>query len=396
MRLGLRMTLSIVALFTTLFLLAPFVFADHNININTASLEELDALPGVGPTIAQRIIEGRPYSSVEEVSRVDGIGEPGSKSYEDIVAHIVVSGGSSSGTQPPAQSSAQTPTQPSQAPGTSSAGELVVDGGSDRVVIAGAGVQFSTRAYRNKGVLENISFTWNFGDGSTAQGASVVHSFEYPGRYAVIVTGSKDGANGSDRFTVTAEPAQLAVRALSDGSVEIENLSGRDVDLSRWLIQFSGQRFVLPDNTSVLAKQIMRVSPNTLHFYAGSTSELDYPDGTLAFRAGEYTPKIAPSAADATPESAPLPVPSPTRAEEQYAGKTVPRQDSHDGEEEAVQRAPEVQEQEPFATSSNVAAAAAAGTWKWWLGAFAISAVAGGAIFAARRVGRKEWNIVEE
>src|SRR3989344_4337152 len=320
MRLGLRMTLSIVALFTTLFLLAPFVFADHNININTASLEELDALPGVGPTIAQRIIEGRPYSSVEEVSRVDGIGEPGSKSYEDIVAHIVVSGGSSSGTQPPAQSSAQTPTQPSQAPGTSSASELVVDGGSDRVVIAGAGVQFSARAYRSKDVLENVSFMWNFGDGSTAQGASIVHRFEYPGRYAVIVTGSKDSANGSDRFTVTAEPAQLAVRALPDGSVEIENLSARDVDLSHWVVQFSGQRVVLPENTSVLAKQTMRISPNTLHFYAGSTSELDYPDGTLAFRAGEYAPEAAPATADVTRESAPPPGFSPAPAQAEGAG----------------------------------------------------------------------------
>src|SRR3972149_359598 len=144
MRLGLRMTLSIVALFTALLLIAPLVFADHNININTTSLEELDALPGVGPTIAQRIIESRPYSSVEEVSRVNGIGEPGSKSYEDIIAHIVVSGGSSSGTQPPAQSSTQTSTQTSAASSAvSSASELVVDGGGDRTLIAGAGVQFS-------------------------------------------------------------------------------------------------------------------------------------------------------------------------------------------------------------------------------------------------------------
>jgi len=399
MRLGLRMTLSIVALFTALLLIAPLVFADHNININTTSLEELDALPGVGPTIAQRIIEGRPYSSVEEVSRVDGIGEPGSKSYEDIVAHIVVTGGSSSGTQPPAQSSAQTSTPTSAAPpSVSSASELVVDGGSDRTLIAGAGVQFSARAYRNKDVLENTSFMWNFGDGSTAQGASVVHRFEYPGRYAVIVTGSKDGANGSDRFTVTAESAQLAVRALPDGSVEIENLSTRDVDLSHWVVQFSGRRFALPENTSVLAKQTMRISPNTLHFYAGSTSELDYPDGTLAFRAGEYAPDTAPATADVTRESAPSPVPAPARAEEQGASGTASKQESAVDEEETVQRAAEVQEREPFATSSNVAAAAisATGAWKWWFGAIAISALAGGAVFVSRRVGRKEWNIVDD
>ena len=125
---------------------------------------------------------------------------------------------------------------------------------------------------------------------------------------------------------------------------------------------------------------------------------MDYPDGTLAFRAGEYTPKIAPSAADAMPEPAPLPVPSPARAVEQGASGTASKQESAVNEEETVQRAAEVQEREPFATSSNVAAAAisATGAWKWWFGALAISALAGGAVFVSRRVGRKEWNIVDD
>ncbi|OGM10675.1 hypothetical protein A2159_02465 [Candidatus Woesebacteria bacterium RBG_13_34_9] len=37
------------------------------ININTATLKELDTLPGIGPVYGQNIIEGRPYSSVEEL-----------------------------------------------------------------------------------------------------------------------------------------------------------------------------------------------------------------------------------------------------------------------------------------------------------------------------------------
>jgi competence ComEA-like helix-hairpin-helix protein len=45
------------------------------ININTASQAELEALPGIGPVIARRIVEGRPYRSVEELDRVKGIGQ---------------------------------------------------------------------------------------------------------------------------------------------------------------------------------------------------------------------------------------------------------------------------------------------------------------------------------
>jgi competence protein ComEA len=38
-----------------------------SININTASLAELDSLPGIGQVFGQNIIEQRPYSSVEEL-----------------------------------------------------------------------------------------------------------------------------------------------------------------------------------------------------------------------------------------------------------------------------------------------------------------------------------------
>jgi len=37
------------------------------IDLNNSSASELDTLPGVGETTAQKIIEGRPYSSIEEL-----------------------------------------------------------------------------------------------------------------------------------------------------------------------------------------------------------------------------------------------------------------------------------------------------------------------------------------
>lgn len=48
--------------------------ADYHIDINRSSAEALATLPGIGPTLAQRIIDGRPYADVYELDRVDGIG----------------------------------------------------------------------------------------------------------------------------------------------------------------------------------------------------------------------------------------------------------------------------------------------------------------------------------
>lgn len=59
------------------------------VNLNTATAAELDALPGVGPVLAQRIIDHRTrtggFRSVEELRKVEGVGDARFEQLKDLV-----------------------------------------------------------------------------------------------------------------------------------------------------------------------------------------------------------------------------------------------------------------------------------------------------------------------
>ena len=69
------------------------IFGEENetgkVNINTAKQTELETLPGIGPTIALRIIEYREengkFTDIEELKEVEGIGEAKWEQIKDFV-----------------------------------------------------------------------------------------------------------------------------------------------------------------------------------------------------------------------------------------------------------------------------------------------------------------------
>jgi competence protein ComEA len=61
------------------------------VNLNSATLEQLDSLPGVGPVTAQKILDWRSthgaFTSIDELLEVDGIGE---KTLADMAPHLTL------------------------------------------------------------------------------------------------------------------------------------------------------------------------------------------------------------------------------------------------------------------------------------------------------------------
>lgn len=411
----------IATLFFTASLIGSIAFADHAVNINTAGIAELDTLPGIGEARAEDIVDHRtangPFATIEDIMDVSGIG---TGTYNNIKDHITV--GTVSSTSDTATTTSTTATTTTTATSTSTSSTssgspaessgggsyvpppvplLFAEAGDDRIVMVGADTEFRGYAYnRDREVLEGlVRFNWNFGDGTTAEGEALLHHFEYPGTYAVVLTIAQNRLATSDRIRVTAEPAQLGFWTNEDGSVSIQNLSGRDLNLSGWLVRSFDRTFALPADTYVLRDATLRLTQKTMRFPATSAeSELLYPNGVVAFRAGDGgDPAPAPATFTAAPQLVAAPIartPAPrTPKPAQEPPEPAPGHSEAPGDAEA-----------PAAVSLNLAAAASLskdspwtiGGGYWWLGAFTLALVAASAMVAVRRAQRDEWDIIEE
>lgn len=276
---------------------------------------------------------------------------------------------------------------------------LYADAGYDRTVIVGADVEFDASAYdKSQSVVSgNVRFSWNFGDGTSAEGASVLHHFSYPGNYAVVLSIAQDRSAAMDRIIVTAEPAALSFAALSDGGVAIGNNAGHDLDLSGWVIRQSASpfaaQFILPERSLILSGSAMQIAAATLGFRsASSTTVLEYPNGAPALGVGENL------AADRTPATS-----SVTLVHTAAAMSAIARP-APIVREARMQSAATSSATGTKAASSPAQAAAAgsatASPYLWWAGAVGAALLGSGAAYALKRYGANNvaggWDIVEE
>lgn len=67
------------------------VASTEKVNLNTATIEQLQTLPGIGPAMAKRVIEYRTkvgkFNKIEEIINVKGIGE---KKFQKIKDRLLI------------------------------------------------------------------------------------------------------------------------------------------------------------------------------------------------------------------------------------------------------------------------------------------------------------------
>jgi hypothetical protein len=118
------------------------------VDLNNASEKDLESLPGVGPVTAKKIIDHRPYQSVDDLAKA---GVP-AKEIERIRPMVTVgkptanSGGRSVPKEPPAKIAAS-PTAPDGSPGRSTSGRVTAPPSGSGMVW----VNTETKVYHREG-----------------------------------------------------------------------------------------------------------------------------------------------------------------------------------------------------------------------------------------------------
>lgn len=282
------------------------IFADHNVNINTAGVSELETLDGIGEVKAQAIIDYRnangPFQKVEDIKNVSGIGDA---TFDKIKDHITVgSGGSNPDPDPDPDTEPEEENEESEDQNEEEAETSTKSNGGDGPTYPLGGEILTVKINANKThaiVHTPITFTgiayygnresvsadvmWNFGNGDTAKGKEVTYTFDYVGTY--VVTFSADMLEESTYKSMTIDVVASGVHISSiqegpDGFIELENSSEKTYDLTGWKIVSGGRTFAIPKHTFINKGAKLKFSAQTLYMPpVKNRTALFYPDGSV-------------------------------------------------------------------------------------------------------------------
>jgi len=175
-----------------------------------------------------------------------------------------------------------------QTPPKNTSSKLKADAGEDRIALAGAEVEFLGIASGVEGGAENnVQYFWNFGDGHTASGKNVSHTFSFPGAYNVFLNVSLGGSSASDSAKITVVENPVVISEIApERFLELHNASPRKIDFSRFGIRVgTGKPFYFSSGTFLAPYAYLALGQPLLGFDLSKSGEANilYPSGKILF-----------------------------------------------------------------------------------------------------------------
>lgn len=147
----------------------------------------------------------------------------------------------------------------------------------EKLVIAGADTEFTAYSMTRAGkLIENVRYTWAFGDGGQRTGTSTLYRYVYPGRYLLYLMGTNGAIAGDARMLVRVVAPDLTISSVGTGKygvyVDVINPNMYDLDVSGWNLVIEGMKYPFPQNTIMLAQGSTRFSGVAMGFASTTIS----------------------------------------------------------------------------------------------------------------------------
>lgn len=197
------------------------------------------------------------------------------------VATVVENGGGGNGTIATTTETQGTITQ--MAPPSA---DIVLYLPKEKLVVAGADTEFTAYSMTRAGkLIDNVKYTWAFGDGGQRTGTTTPYRYVYPGRYLVYLMGTNGAIAGDARMLVRVVAPDLTISSMGSGKygtyIDVTNPNTYDLDVSGWNLVVEGMKYPFPPNTIVLAQGSTRFSGVAMGF--ASTTVASSTQVTITF-----------------------------------------------------------------------------------------------------------------
>ncbi|MCF7843494.1 lamin tail domain-containing protein [Candidatus Gracilibacteria bacterium] len=142
---------------------------------------------------------------------------------------------------------------------------------NEKVVVAGAESTFSVFGLTRAGInINNVSYTWAYGDGGQGVGSSTAYRYAYPGKYIAQAEGGNGQLIGIGRMSVRVVAPDITISKVSSGKygnyIDISNPNNYDLDFSQWKLSIDGNIFSFPKNTLLAGNSVTHLSGIAMGF----------------------------------------------------------------------------------------------------------------------------------
>ena len=164
---------------------------------------------------------------------------------------------------------------------TSNPIRLNVEVGRERVTFLHSPIEFKAKAIDKTTGNEvyDVHDYWSFGDGTSAEGSTVLHTYVFPGDYTVVLNSSARSDDAVDMTKVRVVEPHVTV-AYADKYIEISNQLNEPVNIGGWKFKGEYSGYTLPRDTILSERGTVKVPLSALGRVAGNAQiSLFYPDG---------------------------------------------------------------------------------------------------------------------